>query len=212
MRKPIPILIALAIMGLSQRAQAVDLTLDSPTTNAGTTVAINVLWTGPLLNYLSTEFIITALSGAPAGEVSFSSPVATPPLGQSDYVFFGDSSDLINSPSTNPASIYQSNWANDTYNFADSTESGNNVTPGSGTNMWTILNLTITSLAAGTYQITLGSSEYTDSSTIGTGPAPSMTGGLITVNAAPVPEPSTWALAAIATAALAALARRRQRA
>ncbi|MCY2932656.1 MAG: hypothetical protein NT172_00685, partial [Planctomycetota bacterium] len=60
MRKPIPILIALAILGLSQRAQAVDLTLDSPTTNAGTTVAINVLWTGPLLNYLSTEFIITA--------------------------------------------------------------------------------------------------------------------------------------------------------
>jgi hypothetical protein len=38
-----------------------------------------------------------------------------------------------------------------------------------------------------------------------------MTGGLITVNAAPVPEPSTWAMAAIATAALAALARRRQR-
>ncbi len=210
MRKPIPILIALAIMGLSQRAQAVDLTLDSPTTNAGTTVAINVLWTGPLLNYLSTEFIITALSGAPAGEVSFSSPVATPPLGQSDYVFYNDSSDLINGPLINPASISTNNWANDTYNFADSTESGNNVTPGSGTNMWTILNLTITGLAAGQYQITLGNSEYTDSTTIGTGPTPTITGGLITINA--VPEPGTWALAAIATATLATLARRRQRA
>ena len=210
MRKPIPILIALAIMGLSQRAQAVDLTLDSPTTNAGTTVAINVLWTGPLLNYLSTEFIITALSGAPAGEVSFSSPVATPPLGQSDYVFFGDSSDLINSPSTNPASIYQSNWANDTYNFADSTESGNNVTPGSGTNMWTILNLTITGLAAGQYQITLGNSEYTDSTTIGTGPTPTITGGLITINA--VPEPGAWALAAIGATVAAVLAKRSKKA
>ena len=53
MRKPIPILIA----------RAVDLTLDNPTTTAGSTVAINVTWTGPALNYLSTEFIITALSG-----------------------------------------------------------------------------------------------------------------------------------------------------
>ena len=212
MRKTIPILIALAIMGLSQRAQAVDLTLDSPTTTAGSPVAINVMWTGPVLNYLTTEFIITALSGATAGEVSFSTPVAMPPLSQSDYVFFGDSSDLTSGPSINPASISTTNWANDTYNFSDSTDSGNNVTPGSGTNLWTILNLTITSLAAGQYQITLGSSEYTDSSTIGTGPTPTMTGGLITVNAAPVPEPSTWALAAIATAALATLARRRQRA
>ena len=212
MRKPIPILIALAIMGLSQRAQAVDLTLDSPTTTAGSTVAINVMWTGPVLNFLTTEFIITAVSGAPAGEVSFISPVATPPLSQSTYVFFGDSSDLINSPSINPASISTTNWANDTYNFSDSTDSTNNVTPGSGTNLWTILNLTITSLAAGQYQITLGSSEYTNSATTGTGPTPTITGGLITVNAAPVPEPSTWALAVIATAALSSLARRRQRA
>ena len=110
------------------------------------------------------------------------------------------------------ASISQNTWANDTYNFSDSTNSTNNVTPVTGTNVWTILNLTITGLASGQYQITLGSSDYADSSTIGTGPTPTMTGGLITVNAAPVPEPSTWAMAAIATAALAALARRRQRA
>ena len=212
MRKTIPILIALAIMGLSQRAQAVDLTLDSPTTTAGSTVAINVMWTGPVLNFLTTEFIITALSGATASEVSFSTPVATPPLSQSTYVFFGDSSDLINGPTSNPASISQTSWANDTYNFADLTDSGSNVSPGSGTNLWTILNLNITSLAAGQYQITLGNSEYTNSATTGTGPTPTITGGLITVNAAPVPEPSTWALAAIATAALATLARRRQRA
>ena len=214
MRKPIPILIAVAILGLSQRAQAVDLTLDSPTTTAGSTVAINVLWTGPVLNFLTTEFIITAVSGATAGEASFSSPVATPPLSLSTYVFYNDSSDLINGPLINPASISTNNWANDTYNFADSTDSTNNVSPGSGTNMWTILNLTITGLASGQYQITLGNSEYTNSATpIGTtGPTPTITGGLITVNAAPVPEPSTWALAAIATAALATLARRRQRA
>ena len=75
MRKPIPILVALAIMGLSQRAPAVDLTLESPTITPGSTVAINVLWTGPVLNYLTTEFVITALSDSPAGEVAFSSPV-----------------------------------------------------------------------------------------------------------------------------------------
>ena len=214
MRKTIPILVALAIMGLSQRAQAVDLTLDSPTTTAGSTVAINVMWTGPALNYLSTEFIITALSGATAGEVSFSTPVATPPLGLSTYVFYNDSSDLIKGPSINPASIYLSTWTNDTYNFSDSTDSGNDVTPMAGSNLWTILNLTITGLASGQYQITLGNSEYTNSATpIGTtGPTPTITGGLITVNAAPVPEPSTWAPAAIATATLATLARRRLRA
>ena len=149
MRKPIPILIALAIMGLSQRAPAVDLTLDNPTTTAGSTVAINVTWTGPALNYLSTEFIITALSGAPAGEVSFSSPVATPPLSQPDYVFYNNSYDLIKLPTSNPASISQNTWANDTYNFSDSTDSNINVTPGSGSNVWTILNLTITGLASG---------------------------------------------------------------
>ena len=212
MRKTIPILIALAIMGLSQRAQAVDLTLDSPTTTAGSTVAINVLWTGPVLNFLTTEVIITAVSGATAGEASFSSPVATPPLSLSTYVFYNDSSDLINGPLINPASISTNNWANDTYNFADSTDTTNNVTPTAGSNLWTILNLNITILAAGQYQITLGNSEYTNSATTGTGPTPTITGGLITVNAAPVPEPSTWALAVIATATLATLARRRQRA
>ena len=208
MRKPIPILVALAIMGLSQRAPAVDLTLDSPTTTAGSTVAINVLWTGPVLNYLTTEFIITTVSGSPAGEVSFSSPVATPPLSQSDYVFFGDSSDLINVPTSNPASISQTTWANDTYNFSDSTSSTSDVTPGAGTNVWTILNLTITGLASGQYQITLGSSEYTNSSTPSgtTGPTPTMTGGLITINA--VPEPGTWALAGIGAIVAAVLSKR----
>ena len=208
MRKPIPILVALAIMGLSQRASAVDLTLDNPTTTAGSTVAINVLWTGPVLNYLTTEFIITTVSGSPAGEVSFSSPVATPPLSQSTYVFYNDSFDLINVPTSNPASISQATWANDTYNFSDSTNSTNNVTPGAGTNVWTILNLTITGLASGQYQITLGSSEYTNSSTPSgtTGPAPTMTGGLITINA--VPEPGTWALAGIGAIVAAVLSKR----
>jgi hypothetical protein len=208
MRKPIPILVALTIMGLSQRAPAVDLTLDSPTTNAGTTVAINVMWTGSVLNYLTTEFIITAVPGSPTGEVAFSSPVAMPPLSQSTYVFYNDSFDLISSPSSNPASITQTIWANDTYNFSDSTDSGNDVTPAAGTNLWTILNLTITGLASGQYQITLGSSEYTGFATPSgtTGPTPTMTGGLITINA--VPEPGTWALAGIGAIVAAVLSKR----
>jgi hypothetical protein len=58
---------------------------------------------------------------------------------------------LINSLSFNPASISQTTWVNDSYNFSGSTNSGNNVAPGSGRNLWTILNLSITGLASGKY-------------------------------------------------------------
>ncbi len=191
------ILLTLASMGLSQRALAANLSLGSPTVDPGTTVAISVLWTGPALNYLTTEFIVTAVSGAPTGQVSFSSPVAVPPLSQLDYVFYNNSDSLITLPAANPASIYQTNWTNDTYNFADSTNDSNNATPSAGTNLWTILNLTFTGAATGQYQISLGSSEYTDSSTLGTGPSPTFSGGLITMNLAPAaatPEPAGFLL------------------
>jgi hypothetical protein len=154
----------------------------------------------------------TNTPGTPAaGDPAFGAP-AFAPINDSTYVFFGNSSDLINAPTSNPASVTSTNWDYDTYIFADSTNNGADVSPTSPNNMWTILNLTISNLADGQYQITLGSSDYNNIA-LGTG-APltssDIAGGLITVNTAPVPEPSTIAMGAIASGAILILARRRK--
>jgi len=229
MRKLIAILSVLAVLGMSKASQAVDikLTLEDKTVYAGTTVAVKVSWTSTTpLNFLSTEFILTAVGSATAGEVTFTNTPGTPPAGDpafgapafapindSTYVFFGNSSDFINAPTSNPASVTSTNWDYDTYIFADSTNNGADVSPTSPNNMWTILNLTISSLAVGQYQITLGNSDYSNIA-LGITGAPltssDIAGGLITVNTAPVPEPSTIAMGAIASGAILILARRRK--
>ena len=229
MRKLIAILSVLAVLGMSKASQAVDikLTLEDKTVFAGTTVAVKVSWTSTTpLNFLSTEFILTAVGSATAGEVTFTNTPGTPaagdpafgapafaPINDSTYVFFGNSSDLINAPTSNPASVTSTNWNYDTYIFADSTNNGADVSPTSPNNMWTILNLTISNLADGQYQITLGNSDYSNIA-LGTTGAPltssDIAGGLITVNTAPVPEPSTIAMGAIASGAILILARRRK--
>jgi len=229
MRKLIAILSVLAVLGMSKASQAVDikLTLEDKTVFAGTTVAVKVSWTSTTpLNFLSTEFILTAVGSATAGEVTFTNTPGTPPAGDpafgapafapindSTYVFFGNSSDFINAPTSNPASVTSTNWDYDTYIFADSTNNGADVSPTSPNNLWTILNLTISSLAVGQYQITLGNSDYSNIA-LGITGAPltssDIAGGLITVNTAPVPEPSTIAMGAIASGAILILARRRK--
>jgi len=215
MRKLYTILAVLALMGQHCTSQAfVDLTLESKSVNAGSSVAINAIWSSTTpLDYLTTEFIVTAVGFSPSGEVFFSTTAGAPPvppLTDTNYVFSSNSDDLINLTSTNPASVYTTNWSNDTYNFADSTSVAGDYVQ-NGTRIWTILNLDISSLASGSYQIILGSSGYTNAASPSLpGLTPSFTGGLITINA--VPEPSTWALAAIGATALAALSRRHQRA
>ena len=214
MRKFLPILALLAIMGSAGTSRALDLTLDSPSVNAGSQVTINVIWSSTTaLKYLSTEFIITAVGGAPTGEVTFANtPIdattgtpAMPDLNAANYVFSGDSDDFITLSGNNPASVFTTNWAYDTYNMSDSTNSGNDYAQ-DGTRLWTVLTINTTGLASGQYQITAGNSVF--DTTALAGQTPSISGGLITVNA--VPEPSTYALAAIATTALAGLARRRK--
>jgi len=229
MRKLIAILSVLAVLGMSKASQAVDikLTLEDKTVFAGTTVAVKVSWTSTTpLNFLSTEFILTAVGSATAGEVTFTNTPGTPaagdpafgapafaPINDSTYVFFGNSSDFINAPTSNPASVTSTNWNYDTYIIADSTNNGADVSPTSPNNMWTILNLTISNLADGQYQITLGNSDYSNIA-LGITGAPltssDIAGGLITVNTAPVPEPSTIAMGAIASGAILILARRRK--
>jgi hypothetical protein len=231
MRKLIAILSVLAVLGMSKASQAVDikLTLEDKTVFAGTTVAVKVSWTSTTpLNFLSTEFILTAVGSATAGEVTFTNTPGTPanpgdpafgapafpPINNPSYVFYGNSSDFINAPTSNPASVTSTNWDYDTYIIADSTNDGADADPSTseGQVLWTILNLTISNLADGQYQITLGNSDYNNIA-LGTG-APltssDIVGGLITVNTAPVPEPSTIAMGAIASGAILILARRRK--
>ena len=232
MRKLIAILSVLAILGMPKASQAVDikLTLEDKTVSAGTTVAVKVTWTSTTpLKYLSTAFVLTAVGAAPTGEVTFTNTPGTPlnpgdpafgepafaPINDPTYVFYGNSSDFDVAPSSNPASVTTTNWDYDTYNLADSTKNGADVTPTSPNNLWTILNLTISNLANGQYQLTLGSSDYNNFALGGTGAPLSnadISGGLITVNAAPVPEPSTIAMGAIASGAMLILARRRKKA
>ena len=229
MRKLIAILSVLAILGMPKASQAVDikLTLEDKTVYAGTTVAVKVSWTSTTpLNYLSTAFILTAVGSAPTGEVTFTNTPGTPtnpgdpafgepafaPINDPTYVFYANSSDFNVAPTSNPASVTTTNWDYDTYNIADSTNDGADVSPTTGTDLWTILNLTISNLADGQYQLTLGSSDYNNIA-LGTGASltnADISGGLITVNVAPVPEPSTIAMGAIASGAMLILARRRK--
>jgi hypothetical protein len=201
---------AAIIMALAlQKASAVDLTLDNQTVNAGSTTQINVIWSSTTgLNFLTTEFIITAVGGAPTGEVTFTNTAgdpAMPPFNASNYVFFGDSFAFINAPTVNPASVTTTSWTDDTYIMTDASNTGNDVTQ-DGTKLWTILNITIGAGASGQYQITSGSSSY--DSGVSTGLVPTITGGLITINA--VPEPSTYVLGVIAAGSLGYIARRRK--
>lgn len=214
MRKFLPILALLAIIGSAGTSRALDLTLDSPSVNAGSQVTINVIWSSTTaLKYLSTEFIITAVGGAPTGAVTFANtPIdastgtpAMPSLNATNYVFYGDSDDFISLPSSNPASVYTTNWAYDTYNMSDSTNTGNDYAQ-NGTRVWTVLTLNTSGLASGKYQITSGSSVF--DTTAQAGQTPTIGGGLITINSV-VPEPSTYAFAAIASVFMAGITRRR---
>lgn len=212
MKKLYAILAALALLSQQATTQAfVDIVVDDITVNAGEqSLALNVTWaTTTALDYLTTEFIITAIGSSPDGEVAFSTTASGPPMPPTSnplYVFYNNSDDFINLPLSNPATVYQTMWANDTYNFADSTADSADQAQ-DGTRLWTILNIELSALAAGSYQITLGNSSYTNAANPG-GLTPTMSGGLITVNT--VPEPAAWALAAFASAALALSARRRK--
>ena len=196
---------------------------------AGNSGQIRIFWETPDpvgIKYLTTEFILTPVTGA-AGGVSFSGP-SLPPFSDSTYMFAGNSSqqdyynDPANAPAPNPATVYMTNWSNDTYNYNDSTLNGANA-PQDGTRLWTILDLSSIAGTSGTYQLTVGSSEY-DYSGNTLGPIPILTsdlsGGLITVTSggggpgtlSAVPEPGSLAVmaAVIGGLSLRALRRRRQ--
>ena len=136
---------------------------------------------------------------------------------QQDYY-----NDPANAPASNPATVYTTTWTNDTYDYNDSTLDLANA-PQDGTRLWTILDLSSIAGTSGTYQLTVGSSEY-DYSGNTLGPIPVLTsdlsGGLITVTAggggpgtlSAVPEPGSLAVmaAVIGGLSLRALRRRRQ--
>ena len=177
---------------------AVFMSATNETINAGQTGAVTVTWISTqAINYLQTEFILTAVTGPSAG-LSFTSPPALPTW-TGNYVFAGDSfaenfyTTTINA--TNPASVSTTNWTDDTYNYNDTTLSRNDFAQ-DGTRFWLVLNLTAAAGVSGTYRLTFGSSEYDHSGTSGGAIAlTSLSGGLITINGGggggAVPEPAS---------------------
>ncbi|MFN5908508.1 MAG: hypothetical protein ACK5A3_20855, partial [Planctomyces sp.] len=100
---------------------------------AGNSGQIRIFWETPDpvgINYLQTEFILTPVTGA-AGGVSFAGP-SLPPFSDSTYIYAGNSwqqdyyNNPANAPASNPATVYMTNWSNDTYDYNDYTLNGAN--------------------------------------------------------------------------------------
>jgi hypothetical protein len=186
-----------------QAQAAVMMTATNLTMNAGQSGQITVSWSSTsALSYLSTEFILTPVTGPSAG-VSFKATVAVPDW-TGNYLFFGDSfaedfyNDPANAPAGNPASVYTTNWSNDSYLYVDSSLSGNDVAQ-DGTRRWVVLDIESISGISGTFQLSFGSSEYEYSAIAGSPVSltnAELSGGLITINNAGggggvVPEPTS---------------------
>jgi hypothetical protein len=175
---------------------AVFMSATNTTINAGQTGSVTVTWTSTqAINYLQTEFILTAVTGPSAG-LSFTNP-ASLPTWTGNYVFAGNSFQEnfynTNSNAPNPASVSTINWTDDTYNYNDSTLNGNNATQ-DGTRFWLVLNLTAAAGVSGTYQLTFGSSEFDYVGSTGATALTSLSGGLITINGGgggAIPEPAS---------------------
>ena len=166
------------------------------TINAGQTGTVTLTWTSTqAINYLQTEFILTAVTGPNAG-LSFTSPPVLPTW-SGNYIFAGDSFQedfyTTTSNASNPASVSTMNWTDDTYNYNDLTLSGNDFVQ-DGTRYWLVLNLTAAAGVSGTYQLTIGSSEYDYFGSAGATAllSSALSGGLITINTVgAVPEPAS---------------------
>lgn len=194
------VVLAFLVNGLSA-AQAGLISAGNLTVAAGSSGTIDVTWSSAqAINYLNTQFVLRAVTGSSGGAIfnvdGLGNP-AVPPLSDANYVFAGDSFAFDSLPD-NPATVFQDDWEGDSYLFADSSFSLNNVSQ-DGNNLWTTL--TITGVTAGTYQLRLLSSDYDFSTS--SGPVlltdADLTGGLITVTgAAAVPEPSSLLIGATA--------------
>jgi hypothetical protein len=212
------LLLGSALGTSSQRVTAAAvLSATNVTINAGEEATISVRWTSTQpINFLNTAFVLIEDSG-PIGGVSFKlggagSAFLPPPLNDLNYVFAGDSFAAITA-ATNPtsglATVYRTNWDDDTLLWADTTDSLADATQ-DGNNLWIAFTISSLPTTAGTYRIKFGSNnEYDTNANFLTNNAFALTdadldGGWITVNAVSgaVPEPSMVVVGGILVAAL----------
>lgn len=203
----------------SQRVTAAAvLSATNVTINAGEEATISVRWSSTLpINFLSTAFVLTQDSG-PIGGVSFklgglASAFLHPPLNDPDYVFAGDSFAAVTAgadPTSGLASVYKTNWDDDTLLWTDATDSLSDATQ-NGNKLWIAFRISSLPTTAGTYRIKFGSnSEYDNDANSSAGNREftltdaDLDGGWITVNAVSgaVPEPSMVVVGGILVAAL----------
>jgi len=211
--------LALFAIGLSQLATTADaglLTAENLTVNVGQNGTLNVTWSSTqTLNFLSTQFVLRAVTGSTGGAVFTQTAPGIPPMPpitDSNYLFAGNSSAVT--LGGNPASVAMDAWANDSYFLTDTTDNGLDYLQ-DGSRLWTTLD--ITGVTAGTYQLGLLASEYDYTATSGSIPLTDsdLSGGLITVNGssppAAVPEPTAFLLGISALAFAGRKARRAMR-
>ncbi len=173
------------------------LTAGDLTINVGQNGTLDVIWSSTqTLNYLNTQFVLRAVTGAAGGAV-FTEVTAgvppMPPITDSNYLFYGNSAAVT--AGGNPASVGIDAWAGDSYFLSDTTDDGLDFLQ-NGSRLWTRLD--ITGVSAGTYQLHLLSSEYDYGATSGVAvplTGSDLSGGLITVNSVTsVPEPGGFVL------------------
>ena len=202
---------------LAGETQAGLLTAGDLTVNVGQNGTLNVTWSSTqTLNFLSTQFVLRAVTGSTGGAVFTQTAPGIPPMPPitaSNYLFAGNSSAVT--LGGNPASVSMDAWANDSYFLTDATANNADYAQ-NGSRLWTTLD--ITGVTAGTYQLGLLASEYDYTATSLT-PIPltdsDLSGGLITVNSssppAAVPEPTAFLLGISALAFAGRKARRAMR-
>lgn len=187
------------------------ISIANQTVNANSTFSVDVfaLGTGGIggANAFNLEFQIVSLAGSNpgvSGQLTYVTPAGAPDFNNTNYLFYGDSGAetlWAGGTGTSSWSVSTLGWADDTYLLSDMTNSANNASLLTSRYVAT-LNFSAGALAAGQYQIVLGSSDFDVDPADPVGEVPEIpvmaTGGnagVFTVNggAAAVPEPgAAW--------------------
>lgn len=206
MKKMFGVLLAAVFCTVGAEA-GVLISIANQTVSANSTFSVDVFALGTAgtggANSFNLEFQIVSLAGSNpgvSGQLTYVTPAGAPDFSNTNYLFYGDSDAealWAGGAGTPSWSVSTLGWADDTYILSDMAGSFQNASLLTSRYVAT-LNFSAGALAAGEYQIVLGSSDFDVDPTDPFGEVPEVpvmaTGsnaGVFTVNggAAAVPEP-----------------------